>query len=112
MRLPGVVYYDIAESENRLRIGVEGKKEMERIQHVMTAHGIPTTAFIVEAATPPVSLIRLTDHVRPLKGGLEISFSSGDCTFSFNVRRGTEYGLVTNSHCTAVRGLVDGRVFY
>ena len=53
MKLPGAVYYDIAESENRLRIGVEGKKEMERIQQVMTAHGIPTTAFIVEEATMP-----------------------------------------------------------
>jgi hypothetical protein len=50
--------------------------------------------------------------VRPLNGGLEIDGVKGKCTFGFNVRRGTEYGFVTNSHCTGTIGAVDGASFY
>ena len=50
MKLPGVVYYDIAESENRIRIGVEGQKEMERIQQVM--EGVHQQCRSSEAGIP------------------------------------------------------------
>ncbi len=112
MALDGAVSYDIDESENVLRIGVEGQNDIPEFEKVMATHGIPTDAFIVEESEKPVFRDRLTDHVRPLKGGLETTYSSGSCTFGFNVIRGTEYGFVTNSHCTEVQGEVDGRTFF
>jgi hypothetical protein len=59
----------------------------------------------------------LQNKFRPAMGGIQILFlltptSGGICTLGFNANLGRVFGFVTNSHCTQVRGEVDGARYY
>ena len=56
----------------------------------------------------------LQNKIRPLLGGIQIGSKKGSCTYSFNAEMGLlrPSGPVTNSHCTNVKGGVEGTVFY
>ena len=58
----------------------------------------------------------LQDYVRPLEGGLQISFVDGGlaylCTLGFNAVRDGVDGFVVNSHCTTDQFGLDGTNHY
>lgn len=112
-KLPGAQSYDIDERANRLVIGVTEAAASSAVVGRLKGHGIPDDAVAVRVVEPISNLTKLTDRVRPLKGGLEIDPEfTGECTFGFNARRGSEYGFVTNSHCTKDEGTVHGDEFF
>ncbi len=132
LALPGVVYLDADERSNRVVVAVdparaEPARTRQRVAAMLAARHVPAAAVtLVELGpvrelvgvarhrrTPPVVDIQST--IRPAPGGVQISFEHFPfitlCTLGFNAYRGKAFGFVTNSHCTADRGGVDGTRF-
>ncbi len=110
----GAVYLDIDETRNRLVFGVEPGSVSAfsaGLSRFLSGTRVPPAAVIVEAADPISPHVQLTDKIRPVPGGVQIQSSVGFCTLGFNTTRAGVRGFVTNSHCTAQRGLVEGTVF-
>ncbi|HEY4591224.1 MAG TPA: hypothetical protein VIJ61_02385 [Thermoanaerobaculia bacterium] len=116
---PGVVYLDIDEQRNRLVFGVERAyidRFNEGLQSFLRGTRVPPEAVIVEVADPIQPLELLTDKIRPVPAGVQISRplgggSFGICTLGTNALRAGVKGFVTASHCTAARSVVDGSAF-
>ncbi|HWO72928.1 MAG TPA: hypothetical protein VNN21_05165, partial [Dehalococcoidia bacterium] len=108
----GVVFTDADEAKGRLVVGVENRGLATAVEQRLRALGIdPALVDVVE--TPPIEqLASLRDGVRPLQGGLQINFTNYLCTLGFNAVRDGVQGFVTNSHCTASQGGVEGTVYY
>lgn len=110
----GAVFLDIDEQRNRLLFGVEREaldaftRELETF---LRGVRVPPGAVIVEAAEPVVAQEQLTDKIRPVPGGVQI-VAARTCTLGVNATRLGVRGFVTNSHCTATRGAVDGAVAF
>jgi hypothetical protein len=118
--LRGVVFTDIDETQNRLRIGIESGIPATHVEQMLQMAGIPLDAVEIEVTEP---IVAESDHTlrnrqRPIAGGLQINFtrvvpggiSGFNCTLGFNILRG-EQGrsvnyFVTNSHCSDTRGEV------
>lgn len=115
LSLPDVVFLDVDERTNRIRIGVDlaaKAANRESLEGVLARSGIPREAVIVSATEPIIPLATLRDRVRPVPGGVQIAFSSYLCTLGFNAKRSGVEGFVTNSHCTATQGGVQNTVMY
>ena len=56
MELPGVVFVDLDEAQNRVAIGVDGSSRTEAVRKRLTSLEIPPAAVVVE----------ITDPVEPL----------------------------------------------
>jgi hypothetical protein len=122
LTVPGVVFTDIDETENRLRIGIEAGVSAADVQHALQMLDVPLEVVSLEVAEPivPLSGHTLRDRQEPLGGGLQLVFQRGTgwfaCTLGFNVirdapGRGRGQGrnepfFMTNSHCTVARGTV------
>jgi hypothetical protein len=109
-----VLSLDIDEQRNRLRVGVEAEVVeafQAELAGILRETSIPPEAVTVEADEATVTLEMLTDSMQPIPAGVQIT-GNGFCTLGTNaVSNGVE-GFVTNSHCTAVRGVVDGSIFF
>jgi hypothetical protein len=105
------VSLDLDEASNRLRLVVERGAEAG-MEEALRSVRVPREAVILEAGEPVEPFESLTDRIRPVPGGVRIRSSGGGCTHGFNVLRGNVRGFVTNSHCSAVRGSVEGTVFF
>jgi hypothetical protein len=115
--VPGLVFLDIDESNNHLRIGVEKGTSHDLIASEVAKLDVPADAFSVEDAEPIRLLATLRDRIRPTMGGIQIAFNSADlppgfffvCTLGFNARsaRSSDTYLVTNSHCSGLQGGVQ-----
>ncbi|MBA4158177.1 MAG: hypothetical protein H0X65_11960 [Gemmatimonadetes bacterium] len=105
-RLPSLVFTEVDERNNRLRIGVENAAARDQALEILARTQIPTNALIVEVAARPRLVQSLRDHIRPLRGGTQIIpvytgwNSEGFCTYGFNVLFQGKRHMVTNSHCT------------
>jgi hypothetical protein len=109
LALPGVVFTDIDESKNRLRIGITDSPGMtETVEKSLSELGIPREAVLI-SETKPISLT-LRNFRRPLRGGLQINFGNFLCTLGFIAVRNGVNGYVTNSHCTTTQGGVQNTV--
>jgi hypothetical protein len=105
--LRGVVFTDVDEAVNRVRIGVENAAAEAAVARAIAMAGVPREAVVISRAEPEYPMQTLRDRVRPVAGGLQINFPGFLCTLGFNVRSPqypNVHGFVTNSHCTAVRG--------
>jgi len=115
LSLPGVVFLDVDERKNRLLVGIEPGADPEPVKKLVTQRGIPQAAVIVAEAEPIKTAATLQDHVRPVVGGLQISFSDSRgtwlCTLGAPVYLG-RMGFITNSHCTDTPGQVKGTYYY
>lgn len=117
---PGVVFTDIDETHNRLRVGVLAGSAPAQVQAMLERLGVPLDAVSIETAEPIVPFANLLDSHDPVGAGLQIwhyvpPSTAFICTLGFNVRfpapnRGNRY-LFTNSHCTAQQGAVTGTIF-
>jgi len=116
----GALSLDIDERRNRLVFGVkEGSLDAfaAELQSFLRSTRVPPEAVLVEAAEPIVPLELLTDRIRPVPMGVQISrpissLQSAVCTLGVNATRFGVKGFVTNSHCTATRSAVEGSLFY
>ncbi|HSK18248.1 MAG TPA: hypothetical protein VK912_03865 [Longimicrobiales bacterium] len=117
---PGVVFTDIDESQNRLRIGVLDGTGADQIQAVLDRLDVPLDAVTIETTEPIEPLATLRDTNDPIAGGLQIwrftpPSTANICTLGFNVRftnpAESQHFFFTNSHCTEVRGAVTGTLF-
>lgn len=115
LNIKGVVLTDLNEASNRLKIGIEEEAIRADVELELRKQGVPLEAVIIEVMEPIAPLITLRDYVRPTQGGIQIQRDSGGtCTLGFNAYRryNTNYGFVTNSHCTNVQGGTEGTRFY
>ncbi|MDO8727708.1 MAG: LamG-like jellyroll fold domain-containing protein, partial [Candidatus Methanoperedens sp.] len=115
--IPGVVFTDVDESSNRLKIGVESSNLTGVVEEEMKKQGIPNGAYIIEQTEPIVFASTLVDNIRPLQGGIQITFSNNPnyyyaCTLGLNGVRSGVNGFVVNSHCTYNQGGVDSTSYY
>jgi hypothetical protein len=109
----GVLFTDLDERQNRLRVGVETLAARERVEALLARRGVPRAAVIIEQAKPDRFHATLRDERRPVQGGVQIEadtgiFSSKICTLGFNAFRSNVKGFVTNSHCTDTQGGSEG----
>lgn len=107
--MPGVVYTDIDERANRLRVGVSDGGTLNAVTAAYKAASVPDDAFVVEM-TEPVQM-ELRSRRRPLVGGLQINYQFGGdwlCTLGYIANRAGVRGFVTNSHCSGGQGGVQG----
>lgn len=113
LAIPGVVMTGIAESNNRLKIGVEHSALFNRVEQELINLGVPLEAVKLVETKPVKFLQTLQNTTRPLLGGLRITNSGGgECTLGFLAVRQGQAGFVTNSHCTNTTGGVEGTVFH
>ena len=119
----GVVYTDVDEAANRLRVGVLAGTPSERIETALAGLDIPADIVNIET-TPAIERLSgesLRDRVQPVGGGLQLVWEYPGigfflCTLGFNVvpdRPGrSEPHFITNSHCSGDQGVVTGIEYY
>lgn len=115
--IQGVVFTDIDESSNRLKIGVESSDLAGVVEKELKKQGIPIGAYIIEQTEPIVFASTLQDQIRPLQGGIQLAYQNNPayyyiCTLGFNGVRSEANGFVVNSHCTYTQGGVEGTIYY
>ncbi|HSL81156.1 MAG TPA: hypothetical protein VLF66_00175, partial [Thermoanaerobaculia bacterium] len=111
----GVVFVDVDETQNRLRIGVERSAERATLIGLAKAlrdAGVPREAVVIERTDPIHFVATLRDKIRPVPGGMQIRFSNFLCTLGFNAFRSGVSGFVTNSHCTDRQGSNSGTQYF
>ena len=119
LNVPGVVFTDIDEAENRLHVGVLAEASVSQVQLALQDAGVPLDAVTIGVTEPVVPLATLRDAQNPLGGGLQIwrftpPSTANICTLGFNVRLladNEQRYYFTNSHCTEVRGQVTGTIW-
>jgi hypothetical protein len=116
------VFTDADERGNVVRVGVEDvARHAPAIAAIAATAGVPAEALVVEhsdpvrtAADPIQEVTDLSTPFLPAAGGQEIAFTrlTGNalCTLGFPGVNGANTGFLTNSHCSATRGVVDSTV--
>jgi hypothetical protein len=124
LREPGIVFLDIDESRNRLRVGIEEGVSAAALAGVIDQLGVPAEAVEFEVATRFETLMghSLQNRQQPLGGGLQLVMRHPTpgfvrlCTLGFNVLRDargqSNPHFFTNSHCTETRGTVTDTEFF
>jgi len=112
LALPGTVFADHDEANNRLLFGVEHAAAIPGVRNALARLGIPTTAYAVVVSEPIHQVATLHDQWRPTQGGIQIHFSQFLCTLGFNADDGTERSFITNSHCTKKQGGVQSTKYF
>jgi hypothetical protein len=117
LAMPGVIFLDADEGRNRVVIGVDASSltkslDRARLETRLLSTGVPRQAVVLQETARFDPWVGLRDKLRPAAGGSQIVFSSFVCTLSFNAYRGKVFGFVVASHCSDVRGEVDGVRYY
>jgi hypothetical protein len=111
LALPEVVFTDIDEATNRLRIGITDSPGMtETVEEYLAKLGVPREAVLISKTEPVWPQLRSVR--RPLRGGFQINFGGSLCTLGFIAVRQGITGFVTASHCTNTQGGVEGTVYH
>jgi hypothetical protein len=113
LALPGVVLLDVDEARNRLVIGLDATSrskglDRDRLERQLLSVSVPRQAVELVETSPFEPWVGVQSKLRPVPGGVQIVFSNFACTLGFNAYRGNVFGFVVNSHCTGVRGEIDG----
>jgi len=116
----GAVLLDIEERRNRLLFGVERDSVVAftvALRDFLWDTRVPPESVIVEAVEPFAPVELLTDKIRPVPAGVQISrpinsTTTGVCTLGVNAVRFSQIGFVTASHCSKTRSVVDGTDFF
>jgi len=112
LAVPGTVFADHDEVNNRLVFGVEHAAAIRGVQNALARLGIPGSAYAIEVTEPIYQVATLRDKWRPTQGGIQIHFSIYLCTLGFNADDGTQRSFITNSHCTSKQGGVESTKYY
>lgn len=111
----GVVFVDLDEAGNRIRVGIDrGDAFLTRldVEGRMPAHDLPGDAVELVEVEPIRQLITVRERFRPAPAGVQIYFSGFVCTLGANVFRNGVFGFITNSHCTNTQGGVESTRYY
>lgn len=120
---PAVIYLDIDETANRLRIGINRETADKlgvkgNLERGLALQGIPRDAVIVEEREPARYAVDITQGVRPVAGALQITWLTspttvGVCSLGYNAcDAANRVGFITNSHCSLVQGGVPVPTVY
>lgn len=114
---PNVVFTDVNEQTGRLTVAVHNTGAAPAVRGGLAELGVPVALVDIEVTTPVVEMQNLRDEAWPLAGGVQIVRRVNEmrlavCTLGFNAFRQNVAGFVTNSHCTAERGTVEGTIHY
>jgi hypothetical protein len=112
LALPGTVFADHDEANNRLLFGVKNAAAIPGVRTALTRLGIPSSAFAIEVTEPIHMVATLRNWLRPTQGGIQIHFGQFLCTLGFNADDGTQRSFITNSHCTNRQGGVESTQYY
>jgi hypothetical protein len=133
LEIPGARMTGIDQRWNRLIVAVDNPGAEANVSATLAELKVPREAVDIEAipqveelpeARPvvfptldPAAPKTLQSEIRPLVGGILISFPEGEdtyvgCTLGFIANRGDVNGLVTNSHCTKIQGGVQKTNYY
>jgi hypothetical protein len=112
LALPGTVFADHDEANNRLLFGVENAAAIKGVSNALARIGIPASSYAVVVTEPIRQVATLRDKWRPTQGGIQIHFGQFLCTLGFNADDGTDRSFITNSHCTNTQGGVEGTQYY
>jgi hypothetical protein len=115
---PDLTFADINEVRNRVILGFATAEGVARANAWLEAAGIPVAGVEVRLEEPTMQAADLRDKIRPLLAGTRTAYSLQfggytHCTLGFHAKDnlGRLVSLV-NSHCTTVRGAVDGTTQY
>jgi hypothetical protein len=112
------VYVDSNEGTNRVEVGVSSSAGVGRFTRALMAAGVPEQAFDVRLTSPIRSMTDLNARIRPIPGGVYISYpvsgGTSNCTLGFNVSLSAvgPIGFATNSHCSPAFGSVSPSTDY
>jgi hypothetical protein len=112
LALPGTVFADHDEANNRLLFGVENAAATRGVSTALSRLGIPASAYAIQVVEPIHMAATLRDRWRPTQGGIQIHFGQYLCTMGFNADDGTARSFITNSHCTNSQGGVESTLYY
>jgi hypothetical protein len=112
LALPGAVFADHDEANDRLLFGVENAAAVTGVRRVLEALGIPASAYAIEVTQPIRQVATLRDSWRPTQGGIQIHWGQYLCTMGFNADDGTQRSFITNSHCSGKQGGVQNTAYY
>ena len=112
LALPGTVFADHDEANNRLLFGVENAAAIRGVRTALERLGIPASAYAIEVTKPIYQVATLRDSWRPTQAGIQIHFGQYVCTMGFNADVGGQRSFITNSHCTNKQGGVESTVYY
>jgi hypothetical protein len=112
-----VVFTDLDERTNRLKIGIAPEASREQVEAAIKESGVPREAIVIETTQPIYPNSSLRDKVRPMPGAVQVEADTGVfaykiCTMGFNAIRAGVSGFVTNSHCTTNQGGSNGTDFH
>jgi hypothetical protein len=113
MPLAGSVFTDLDETRNRIVVGVERATLVRGAEQALARAGLTAGSYEVIVTDPIHQVATLRDKFDPTVGGIQIHFSQYVCTLGFNSTDNSgERSFITNSHCTATQGGVEGTVYY
>jgi len=112
LALPGTVFADHDEINNRLVFGVEHGPASRGVSTALSRLGIPSSAYAIEVVEPIHMAATLRNRWRPTQGGIQIHFGQFLCTLGFNADDGTQRSFITNSHCTKKQGGVQSTQYF
>ena len=112
LALPGAVFADHDEANNRLLFGVENAAVIPGVRNALTRLGIPSSAFAIKVTEPIHFVATLRDEWRPTQAGIQIHFFHFLCSLGFNADDGSERSMMTASHCTRRPGVVEGTLYF
>lgn len=125
--LDGFIFLDLAEDKNVIVIGVRDRSAADAVLGAAITLGIPTDAITTVLTEPAIASTgvpsgNISSFVRPIVGGLKISYSdptgfrTRSCSLGFTAvpAFGSGYGpgYVTASHCSNSRGVVESLIHY
>ena len=110
--LPGTVFADHDEVNNRLLFGVENAAAIHGVRTALEHLGIPSSAYTITVTEPIYFAATLRDRWRPTQAGVQIHFGGYLCSLGFNADDGTQRSFITASHCTNQQGGVEGTQYY
>jgi hypothetical protein len=112
--MPGVIFSDVDESHNNIRIAVDNTSAKQAILDQAKSLNIPSTALVVEIRDAPALRATLSDRNTTLSGGLKI-FGGLGCSLGVVGQRHPnansdlwENTILTASHCTSASGTIGG----
>lgn len=115
MALPGTVFADNDEAAGKVVFGVENANAAIGVRQALGRLGVDEADYAIEVTAPIVMMqgaATLRSEFDPKVGGIQIHFTRYLCTLGFNATAGGVRSFITNSHCTATQGGVEGTQYY
>jgi hypothetical protein len=111
LSVPGAVFVDADEANNRVTIGLE-RGALARVRAAVARLGIPQEAVGFQETPAFQMMATLRSKLRPVVGGLQINFPGFLCSIGFNALRNGQRSFITASHCTNTQGGVEATPYF